>query len=344
LKAAKKSPENSEMTIQNVLKILEETRPSYVLLLCHQNADPDALCSAYALQGLLKHLALNIVVEIGAGEGISKLSKHILNHLPISVATKPSVENAGTIILVDTNTTQQLGKLAETVAKSQAPIIVIDHHAPHPDTLAKAELSITNEDSPSTCEMIYQFFKELTIQPSVSEAQALFLGIAFDTRHFILATSSTLKTVSELCDFGVNPQETLELLILPMDASERLARIKACRRAKLLKIGNWIIAFSHVSAFQASAARALVDLGAHAAAVAGQRDDNVEVSFRCTREFVRETGIHLGRDLAKPLGELLQNGTGGGHAAAAGTNGAGDTGTVLKHCVNLFKEKLAKAG
>jgi nanoRNase/pAp phosphatase (c-di-AMP/oligoRNAs hydrolase) len=107
-------------------------------------------------------------------------------------------------------------------------------------------------------------------------------------------------------------------------------------------MGNWIIAFSHVSAFQASAARALVDLGAHAAAVAGQREDNVEVSFRCTREFIKETGTHLGKDIAKPLGDLLQNGMGGGHAGAAGANGVGDTETALKHCLSLFKDKLSK--
>ena len=330
------------MTIQDVLKIFEDTQASFVLLLCHQNADLDALCSAYAFQGLLKHLAPITVVEIGAGEGISKLSKHILSHLPITVSEKPKVENAEVLVLIDTNTIQQLGELAETVAKSSAPIIVIDHHAPHPDTLEKARLSITNENSPSTCEMIYQLFKQVNIQPTENEAKAMFLGIAFDTRHFVLADSSTLKTIAELCDFGVNPQETLELLSLPMDSSERLARIKACRRAKLVKMGNWIIAFSHVSAFQASAARALVDLGAHAAAVAGQREDNVEVSFRCTREFIKETGTHLGKDIAKPLGDLLQNGMGGGHAGAAGANGVGDTETALKHCLSLFKDKLSK--
>ncbi len=341
--SCRKLSQKAETTIHDVLKILDETRAGFVLLLCHQNADPDALCSAYAFQGLLKHLAPNMVVEIGAGEGISRLSKHILNNLPITIARKPSVETAEVIILLDTNTVQQLGGLGEAVAKSSAPMIVIDHHVPHPDTLEKATLSVTNENSPSTCEVVYQFFKETDIRPSTSEAQALFLGIAFDTRHFVLAKASTLKTISELCDFGVDPQEILGLLNLPMDSSERLARMKACRRAKLVKMGNWIVAFSHVSAFQASAARALVDLGAHAAAVAGQREDNVEVSFRCTREFVKETGVHLGRDIAKPLGELLQNGMGGGHAAAAGANGVGNTETALEHCLNLFKERLSKA-
>jgi phosphoesterase RecJ-like protein len=329
------------MTIQDILNVLDETHASFVLLLCHHNADPDALCSAYAFQGLLKRLAPNAVVEIGAGQGISKLSKHMLSYMPITVNTKPSTENANVVVLLDTNTVQQLGELANDVMKSSATIIVVDHHAPHPDTLRRAKLCVMNEDASSTCEIVYDFFKQVNIKPNLNEAKALFLGIAFDTRHFVLANSSTLKTIAELCDSGVNPQETLAILSLPMDFSERVARIKACRRAKLVKMRNWIIAFSHVSAFQASAARALVDLGAHASAVAGQRDNNVEVSFRCTREFVKESGIHLGRDIAKPLGEALK-GMGGGHAAAAGANGVGDVEIALKHCLRLFKEKLSK--
>ena len=118
-----------------------------------------------------------------------------------------------------------------------------------------------------------------------------------------------------------------------------MASERACRRAELLKTAKWIIALSHVSFYQASAARALVDLGVHVAAVAGKRNDNIEVSLRCTREFNLETGIHLGRDIAKPLGEHL-NGMGGGHATAAGANGVGDVKAGLKHCLLLLKEKL----
>jgi phosphoesterase RecJ-like protein len=329
------------MNIQNILQTLEETHAHFILLLCHQNSDPDAICSAYAFQGLLKRLAPNLVVEIGTAQGISKLSKYILQHTPITLNTKPSVESADIVVLLDTNTVQQLGELAEAVEKSPAPLIVIDHHAPHPDTLQKARLAITQEEASSTCEVVYDLFKQANLKPNPNEAQALFLGIAFDTRHFVLSNASTLKTIAELCDLGVNPQATLTLLVLPMDYSERVARIKACRRAKLIKIGDWMVALSHVSAFEASAARALVDLGAHAAAVAGKRNEAVEISFRCTREFTKETGIHLGKDIAKPLGEQL-NGMGGGHAAAAGANGSGDIKDALKLCLKLFKEKLAK--
>jgi len=320
-------------------KILDELNAKQVVLLCHHNADPDAICSAYAFAGILRCLRQDLKVEIGVAQGISRLSKHLLKYLPIDVKTQPDVEKADFIVLLDTNTIQQLNDLAEKVKTSKAPIIVIDHHATHPETERMAKICITKEDASSTCEIVYDFFKQKEIKPGENEAKALFLGIAFDTRHFILANSSTLKTVAELIDVGVNAQETLSMLSLPMDFSERVARLKACRRAKLLKIGEWIIALSHVSAYQASAARAIIDLGAHVAVVAGQKNRIIEISLRCTREFHQRTGIHLGKDIAKPLGGHL-NGMGGGHATAAGVNGLGDIETGLKRCLRLLKKRL----
>lgn len=328
------------MTFKEVVTVLDEAQAYLVLLLCHHNADPDAICSAYAFQSLLAKFRPKMTAQIGTSQGISRLSKHILKHIPITVNLQPDVEKADAIVLLDTNTTKQLGKLTERVTNSRAPIIVIDHHAAHPQTEQIAKLCITNEASSSTCEMVYNFYKQLNLKPGLNEAKALFLGITFDTRHFVLAGSSTFKTIAELSDIGINPQEELSSLSLPMDFSERVARIKACRRAKLMKVGSWIIALSHVSAYQASAARALIDLGAHVAAVAGQKNEKVEISMRCAHDFHQVTGIHLGRDIAKPLGEYL-HGMGGGHATAAGVNGAGCVEKGLKRCLRLVKEKLS---
>ncbi|RJS68715.1 DHH family phosphoesterase [Candidatus Bathyarchaeota archaeon] len=327
------------MSIREITKTLEDSNAENVVLLCHHNADPDAICSAYAFAELLKKLKPEINVEIGASQGISRLAKHLLKHLPIEVETQPNIEKADAIVLLDTNTVQQLNNLAEKVKNSKAPIIVIDHHAAHPETEKLARICITNEEASSTCEIVYNFYRETNVKPDENVAKALFLGIAFDTRHFILANSSTLKTVAELIDTGVDAKETLSLLSLPMDFSERVARLKACRRAKLYKIGEWIIAFSHVSAYQASAARAIIDLGAHVAVVAGQKNENLEISLRCTNKFHEKTGIHLGRDIARPLGEFL-HGMGGGHSTAAGVNGVGDVETGFKRCLRLLKEKI----
>ncbi len=327
------------MSFHEITEILDKVDAKLVVLLCHHNADPDAICSAYALKSLLKHSRPNLEVEVGAAHGISRLSKHILKHLPITVETQPKVEDSDAIILIDTNTIQQLNNLAEKVKTSRAPIIVVDHHAPHPETQQLVKLDITNEESSSTCEIVYDFFKQAGIKLGENEAKALFLGIAFDTRHFIIANSSTLKTVGEIIEAGVNAQEALSMLSLHMELSERVARLKASRRIKVVTINKWLIAFSHVSAYQASAARAIIELGAHVAVVAGQKNKNLQISLRSNIEFYKNTGIHLGRDVAKPLGRYI-HGMGGGHSTAAGVNGAGDTETGLELCLRLLKEKL----
>jgi len=329
------------VSFAEIAKILNERNAKYVVLLCHHNADPDAICSAYALSSLIRQHKPQITVEIGVAQGISRLSKHILKNLPITVEIEPKVEKADVIILVDTNTVQQLDNLAEKVKASKAPLIVVDHHAAHPETEKMARLCITDENVSSTCEIVYNFYRQMGVKVGENEAKALFLGIAFDTRHFVLANSSTLKIIAELVDMGVNAQEALAMLSLPMDFSERVARLKACKRAKLFKIGEWIIALSHVSAYQASAARAIIDLGAHVAVVAGQKNDSLEISLRCTKEFHEKTGIHLGRDIAKPLGEYLR-GMGGGHATAAGVNGYGELEAGLKKCWKLLKEQIGQ--
>jgi phosphoesterase RecJ-like protein len=328
------------MSFTEIMNLLDAVDAKFVVLLCHHNADPDAICSAYALSSLLKQSRPQMEVEVGAAHGISRLSRHVLEHLAVEVKTEPSVEKADAIVLLDTNTIQQLDDLAERVKNSKAPLIVVDHHVSHPETKQLAKISITDEGASSTCEIVYDFYRQKGIKPGGNEAKALFLGIAFDTRHFILANSSTLKNIVGLIDAGVNAQETLSLLSLPMDFSERVARLKASRRTKLFKVGEWIIALSHVSAYQASAARAMMELGAHVAAVAGEKDGNLEISLRSSQEFYKKTDVHLGRDIAKPLGEYL-HGMGGGHATAAGVNGQGDIEIGLKRCLWLLKEKLA---
>jgi len=330
------------MQIQKITSLIDESKAKLAVLLCHHNADPDAVCSAFALSKLLKRLKPELTIEMAAAQGPSRLSKFLLKALPAKLTTQPRIEEADILVLLDTNTIQQLNEWSERVKASNAPLVVIDHHAGHPETERLATLCITDEKASSTCEIIYRLYKEAEVEIGLVEAKALFLGIAFDTRHFVLASSATLKTVAELIDVGVNAEEALSLLSLPMDPSERIARLKASRRVRLMKIQEWLVALSHVSAYQASAARALIGLGAHVAVVAGQKGEKIQVSLRACRDFHNKTEVHLGRDIANPLGEYL-NGMGGGHAVSAGANGVGDVEATLKRCARLLKESIVKS-
>lgn len=326
------------MQIQEITDLIDKLDAKLAVLLCHNNADPDAVGAAYAFNGLLKRLKPELETEVAAASGPSKLSKAVMNVLPIELTANPRIEEADVIILLDTNTVQQLNEFGEQIKPDQ-PLVVIDHHASHPETEQRATLLIADETASSACEIVYRLFKEAEVVPSPEEAKALFLGIAFDTRHFIIATSSTLRVVAELAESGVNAQETLTILSLPLEHPERVARLKAAKRIQLLRINDWLIVFSHVSAYQASASRSLVALGAHVAVVAGKKHDQIQVSFRASHDFYTETGVHMGRDLAKPLGEFL-GGMGGGHSVSAGANGVGDVDGCLKFCAKLLKKKL----
>lgn len=327
------------MQIHEIISLIDKLNAKLVVLLCHHNADPDAVGAAFAFSRLLERLRPELSIEMAAAHGPSKLSKFMLKALPVKLTEQPRIEEASLIVLLDTNTIQQLGEWSERVKASNSPLIVIDHHASHPETERIATLCMVDENVSSTCEIVYRFFKEAEVEITEVEAKALFLGIAFDTRHFIIAKSTTLKIVANLIDAGVNAEEALSLLSLPMEHSERIARLKASRRVKLMNLQGWLIALSHVSAYQASAARALIGLGAHVAIVAGQRGDALQVSLRASRDFNEKTGIHLGRDIAKPLGEYL-HGMGGGHSVSAGANGIGDVEASLKRCVRLLKQRL----
>lgn len=324
---------------QKLLAIINEKQAAFVLLLCHRSADADAICSAYGLLSLLKRFTPNTIIEIGCPQGINKPSKLLLEKMPITVNMKPNIEAADILVLVDLNTIEQLDQVANLIKRSAAPKIIIDHHYPNAETTQICHLCILDQKAAANCEIIYKLYKQAKVKPTFYEAKALFIGIAFDTRHFALGHATTFQIISKLVAAGIDVQDTLAQFAIPIDSSERLAKLKACKRAKIVRSKEWIIALSHVSAYQAPAAKALVDLGAHMAAVAGNKNGKIDLSLRCTRQFVEETGINLGKDIAAPLGELL-HGVGGGHAMAAGVSGSGEIEPALKQCLKLIKSAL----
>lgn len=320
-------------------KMLRKARA--VLVIGHQNSDPDAVCSAYAFEVLAKRINKKIKVTFTSPDGVSKLSKQILTSLPLEITAQPEMQGQDLIVTVDTNTLQQLGDLREPVLLSGKPLIMIDHHAPHPENAKTATFVICDEKATSTCEMVLQMYQKLRLVPNPPVSQALLTGLLVETGHMSIANRKTFESAYSLVRAGANPETAMAATRGTMDESERIARIKSAQRVRLERVGNWVVALSEVGSYHASAARALVALGAHLAIVAGRRNDDLTVSFRATREFTSQTGIHLGTDLANPLGVKME-GMGGGHETAAGANVKGDARDALNTSLTLTKELLSR--
>ncbi len=324
----------------HLAKLLRKARA--VLIVGHQNSDPDAVCSAYAFSVLACRINPKLNISFTSPDGVSKLSKQILSSIPLQVSDQPDLSEMDLIITVDANTLQQLGPFKESVLNSAKPLVMIDHHAPHPENAKTATLVLCDEKATSTCEMILDMYRRYRFPLGNEVSQALMVGLLVETGHMTIATRRTFRAAYLLVKAGADPESAFALTRTTMDDSERIARFRSAQRVRLERVGKWVIALSEIGSYHASAARALIALGAHLAVVAGKRNDELTLSFRSTRDFVEGTKMHLGTDLATPLGARM-GGMGGGHPTAAGANVKGEVNEALKLALVIVRDFVSSS-
>ena len=186
-----------------------------ILIVGHQNADPDAVCSAFLLARLLKHINRRLRATVVSPDGVSKVSARVLEHIRFQVLEKTEPSEFDAIFTVDTNTLQQLGSLHHPVENSGKPLIVIDHHAIHPETRMRADLLISDDKATSACEVVLKLYDAAKLRMTKRDALAAFLGLAYETGHFAIATTRSLKLACKLVDLGVDGTEALKIIRVP---------------------------------------------------------------------------------------------------------------------------------
>jgi len=100
-----------------------------------------------------------------------------------------------------------------------------------------------------------------------------FKGKISEDGKFIVASSTTFNIFATCLEkSGKSYAQLLELVKEPAVPGERVALLKAAQRLKYLKVKNYLVAYSEVSAFTSDVASALIKLGADVALVAGNDD------------------------------------------------------------------------
>ncbi|MBS7247412.1 MAG: DHH family phosphoesterase [Candidatus Jordarchaeales archaeon] len=307
-----------------------------VAVICHQNADPDALCSAYALECLAWAMGCRAEFSTLSDE-VSSITANIAEELKIDYSTSNDLESFDKFIVVDAGTPEQLGKFHD--APFMRPTMVIDHHVlNHKDIFSSF---IVDHNATATAEIITKLFEVARIRPSEKASTALLIGILYDSRNFYIATPKTLRAAAFLIENGADYTAAQEALKGTMDRAERVARLKAAKRAELIDINGWIIVFTQVGSYEASAGRGLIELGADVAIVGSERKDETRVSGRATKRFYEKTGIHLGEVMKEVEGKV--KGSGGGHSLAAGFNGESPLNVVFKEIQEILKKKIKES-
>ena len=322
----------------NLRELLKDIKTP--LIIGHQNADPDAVCAMIAFTRLYKTINPEGIPTLVADDS-SRLTNQVLkNFAPDEVILRKSEEIHDFFVLLDTNSRFQLGPGLQDILNNPNKTLVIDHHELNPDIDTIAKHQILHNDKSSTCEIMVDIYTDSERDIDSDTANLLLTGIIFDTRRFFYADSNTLRAAIKLIEAGADYERCVRSLLIRPDRSERIARLKAAGRVKVHLVGDWIVAISKINAFEASACRGLIDLGADVAIVGGSpRKDAVRLSSRSTRDFFENTGINLGTDVMDPLGAII-DGEGGGHANAAGANGKKDLDKALTKSLEIIRSAI----
>ncbi|WP_099210567.1 DHH family phosphoesterase [Thermococcus henrietii] len=286
-----------------------------LLIVMHDNPDPDSLASAAALSLIAQTLGFKTKIVHG-GEITHHENRAFVNLLGIEVTrvSRGSYElrRYPFIALVDC---QPNGNLTILESSDYERIkIVIDHHQilQHlSDVIPDDAFLDIRPDVNSASSILVEYLRGLNISVSPPLATALFYGIYIDTKKFSKLSPVDLKAIEFLA--GKVDYELLDKIEHPdisTETAEILARAIMHRRIyKNVIISN--VGFITNRDALAEAADFLLRLeGITTVLVFGIVDDKIEISAR-----TRDVRVNIGAVMKEAFGEL---GSGGGHARAGG--------------------------
>jgi nanoRNase/pAp phosphatase (c-di-AMP/oligoRNAs hydrolase) len=163
--------------LQSLLTALEGAGP--LVILPHDNPDPDALASAAALKYLVASLQ-NTDAQIALGGIVGRAeNRAMLTYLNINLVPVSELRLDGDtrVVLVDT----QPGRPNNSLPDGVVPAAVIDHH-PAYDTYPGVRFLDLREQYGATSTIVTEYVRDAKLTPEPKIATALFYGIAAETQ------------------------------------------------------------------------------------------------------------------------------------------------------------------
>ena len=299
-------------------EFLAKVKGKRVLILVHAGADVDALASAAALSLALKG---KVKPSIGVPDHINLEAKQLAHSLEVEFHTNPKLDKFEGIFLLDLNSFDLLGSMAEEVRHYKMPIFVLDHHAKSKKPIAPKNFTLIDEKAVSTTELVFKLIKKHKLPLTNKTAALIGCGIITDTAHFRTADHETFALMAEVMrKSGKSFVELEDLFRVKKDFSEKIAKLKAAKRLRIFKAGPYLIAGSEVGSFEANAASLFVKTGADVAFVGNEEKNELKISGRAHHQLINELDFDLAKHVFQPLSESMPGSEGGGHPGAAAFN------------------------
>tara|TARA_B100000524_G_scaffold344631_1_gene242137 strand:+ start:2562 stop:3572 length:1011 start_codon:yes stop_codon:yes gene_type:complete len=182
-----------------------------IIIIPHKNPDGDAIGSCMGLKYYLDKLGHS--VEIISPNQFPNFLKWMDQNSVIRIfsedkSCKEKIINADIIFTLDFNNLVRISNMKLYVEKSNAKIIMIDHHETPSDY---ADIMYSSPEMSSTCEMVYHFIEKLGDKDKIDKdiSRCLYAGIMTDTGSFKFpsTTYTTHIVVSKLLMTGISHSE-----------------------------------------------------------------------------------------------------------------------------------------
>ncbi|UCD56567.1 MAG: DHH family phosphoesterase, partial [Candidatus Hydrogenedentota bacterium] len=290
--------------VEKLLQVLSDKKR--ILIVSHDNPDPDTLASAFALRDLiLKKLKVEVTIGFTGIIGRAE-NKAMIQHLAIPLRQLEGLDLSKFEATVLVDSQPHTGKLG--LPEMVKPDVVIDHHPSHPES-RKAEFYDIQSRIGATSTIITQYYIAEGMEMDSRLATALLYGIKSDTRDLGRETSKyDLEAYLYLY-----PRANLRLLSRIEYADVPVEYFKIYDRA----IDNAVTFDGTVISFigdidnpdmVAEMADTLVRLeGSCCALVGGYYGDQIFISVR-----TRDAQINAGKLVQRVIGKL---GPSGGHGS-----------------------------
>jgi nanoRNase/pAp phosphatase (c-di-AMP/oligoRNAs hydrolase) len=154
--------------------------PGPVVILPHDNPDPDALASAATLKYLAQQaLGKDATIALGGIVGRAE-NRAMLTYLNISLVPMAEIDvgEDTRVALVDT----QPGRSNNSLPDAVVPAVVIDHH-PAYGSYDQVPFCDLRDDYGATSTILTEYLKESGFHVDAKIATALFYGIAAETQY-----------------------------------------------------------------------------------------------------------------------------------------------------------------
>lgn len=192
--------------IQGVQQLLA-TRQE-VVIFSHRNPDGDAVGSSLGLLHYLRDRGhgCTIILPSDYPEFLDFLPdvRDIVIYDDDTERARNHIREATLFFILDFNSFERIDKVAEGLEADPRPRIMIDHHL-FPEDIANYTFS--QPESSSTCEMVYEFIRDLGDAERMTKniSDCLYTGILTDTGGFRYSTSADLfVTTSKLLEAGTD--------------------------------------------------------------------------------------------------------------------------------------------